>query len=202
MDIYDFDGTLYRGDSTRDFLLWCMRRHPRVATTLPRAVAAAACLGLHLIDKTQFKRALYRFLPSVPDIEREVERFWTAHESRIGGPCRPQPGDLVISASPEFLLRPACERRGLPLIASQVDPHTGAVLGPNCSGAEKVARFRERHGDASVNRFYSDSRNDDPFAAEAETAFLVNIAASTLTPWPSCPEHDARALAEEKTCRS
>ena len=184
MDVYDFDGTLYRGDSTADFALWCARRYPRAALTLPRTgVAALACLGLRVIDKTRFKGALYRFLTCVPDIEREVERFWAAHESRIGGPCSPQRGDLVISASPEFLLRDVCARRGLALIASKVDPHTGRVLGPNCSGAEKVARFCERYGDAPIERFYSDSHNDDPLAALAGEAYLVNVPENVLLPW-------------------
>ena len=182
MDVYDFDGTLYRGDSTRDFLLWCARRYPRVALTLPRTgVAAAACLGLHVIDKTRFKGALYRFLRAVPDVDLEVQRFWQANEWRISGPCRPQPGDLVISAGPEFLLRDVCARRGLALIASQVDPHTGRTLGPNCSNEEKVARFQAAYPDAEIDRFYSDSRNDDPLAHMAKHAFLVKD--GRLEPW-------------------
>ena len=184
MDVYDFDGTLYRGDSTADFLVWCARRYPRVATALPRAgVAACACFGLRVIDKTRLKGALYRFLPHVPDPEREVERFWAVYESRITGPCRPHPGDLVISASPEFLLRDVCAARGLSLIASRVDPHTGRVLGPNCSEGEKVVRFRERFGSVQVERFYSDSHNDDPMAALAHEAWIVNIPSQRLDPW-------------------
>ena len=185
MDVYDFDGTLYRGDSTRDFLLFCLRRHPRLARTLPRTgVAAAACLGLHAIDKTRFKGALYRFLPLLPDVELELAEFWKSHERNIGGPCSAQAGDLVISASPEFLLRDMCEKRGLLLIASQVDPHTGIVLGPNCSGAQKIARFRAAYPEAAIERFYSDSRNDDPLAGLAQHAYLVDIPANKIAPWP------------------
>ena len=185
MNVYDFDKTLYRGDSTADFLLWCMRRYPRVVATLPRTAAAAgAWLGLHVIDKTRFKGALYRFLPYVPDIECELQRFWAVHEARISGPCHTQAGDLVISASPEFLLRDVCARRGLQLIASPVDPHTGRVLGPNCSNDQKVTRYRERFGNTPIEAFYSDSRNDDPLAALATEAYLVDIARNTLTPWP------------------
>ncbi len=186
MDIYDFDGTLYRGDSTADFFRWCLRRHPRIARTIPRtSIAAAACLGLHAIDKTRFKSSLYRFLPLVPDMQAELVRFWHAHEANIKGPCHPKPGDLVISASPEFLLRDVCARRGLELIASQVDPHTGRVLGPNCSGAEKIARLHESYPNAVVEHFYSDSHNDDPLAAIAQQAFMVNIPKNTLAPWPN-----------------
>lgn len=182
MDVYDFDGTLYQGDSTRDFLGWCVRRYPRAAFALPRAgVAAAACFGLGAIDKTRFKGALYPFLRAVPDVEREVGRFWAAHGSHIAGPCSPRPGDLVISAGPEFLLRDVCARRGLGLIASQVDSHTGRVLGPNCSGEQKVVRFRERFGDEPIERFYSDSHNDDPMAAFAREAWFVE--GGVLLPW-------------------
>ena len=185
MDVYDFDGTLYRGNSTADFVRFCMSRHPRIALTLPRTgVAALACLKLHKIEKTQFKRTLYRFLKLVPNIEREIYLFWASHERNICGPCSPKSGDVVISASPEFLLIGACERRGLELIASQVDPHTGNVLGPNCSGTEKVNRLYKRYPEATIERFFSDSHDDDPLASIAEQAFLVNIRRNSLVPWP------------------
>lgn len=182
MDVYDFDGTLYEGDSTADFLRFCAGRHPRILTTLPRtALAAFECLGLKWISKTQFKEMLYRFLPKVPDIHREVEAFWASHERKIAGPCRPQPGDVVISAGPEFLLRPMCEKRGLALIASPVDPITGRTLGPNCSNEQKVVRLQAEHPDTPVRRFFSDSHNDDPLAALAQEAFMVK--SGRLEPW-------------------
>ena len=185
MDVYDFDGTLYRGDSTADFLKWCLCRYPRIALTLPRTgLMAVGCFKLHIVEKTQFKGALYRFLRYVPDIRREVERFWKARSARIGGPCHPRAGDLVISAGPEFLLRDVCAKRGLALIASQVDPHTGRTLGPNCSNAQKVARFREAYPEGAIDDFYSDSRNDDHLARIAKRAFLVDLKANALQPWP------------------
>lgn len=183
MNVYDFDGTLYEGDSTADFLRFCALRHPRVVATLPAtALAAISCLGFHYITKTQFKEMLYRFLPKVPDIHREVEEFWRQNERKIAGPCPIQPGELVISAGPEFLLQPVCEKRGWQLIASQVDPITGHTLGPNCSGEEKVVRLRERFPEEPVERFYSDSRSDDPLAALAQEAFMVKD--GRLEPWP------------------
>ena len=182
MDVYDFDKTLYPGDATIDFLVYCMRRHPAMALGLPRAaVAAVACFGLHVISKTRFKAELYRMLTRIPDIDSEVARFWRAHERRMAGPCRPRPGDLVVSGSPEFLLRDVCARRGLLLLASQVDPHTGRVLGPNCSESEKVTRVRAAYPDARIGAFYSDSHKDDPLANLAERAFLVR--GKSIRPW-------------------
>ena len=99
--------------------------------------------------------------------------------------CSPAPGDLVISASPDFLLREVCERRGLALIASRVDPSTGIYEGRNCNGQEKVARFRELYPDTPVHRFFSDSLGDTPMARLAEEAWLVDIGRGTLAPWPA-----------------
>ena len=146
-------------------------------------VAAIGCFGLHLIDKTRFKGVLYRFLTQVPDVQREVRLFWRACEANIQGPCHPQAGDLVISASPEFLLRDVCAARGLLLLASPVDPHTGRTLGPNCSGEQKVVRFREAFPGQDIDGFYSDSHNDDPLAALAAHAHLVDIPRNILSPW-------------------
>ena len=184
MDVYDFDKTLYHGDSTAHFTLHCLWRYQRTLLTLPGTAAAVAKWKRGIITKTDFKDALYRYLPYIPDIEEEVARFWELHEDGIGGPCNPKAGDLVISASPQFLLRDVCARRRWLLMASPVDPHTGHVLGPNCSGEEKVRRFRAAFPNATIEHFYSDSLNDTPMAMQAEEAYLVNIRKGTLTPWP------------------
>ena len=185
MDVYDFDNTLYRGDSTVGFTLHCAWLFQRTLPTFPKTALAAIRLGIGSADKTEFKSTLYRFLPYIPDIESEVARFWSTHEHRICGPCEPKEGDLVISASAEFVLNDICTQRGWNLIASQVDPHTGTCLGLNCSGAEKVRRLREAYQDVAVERFFSDSLNDTPLARIAQEAYLVNIWKGTLTPWPN-----------------
>lgn len=182
MNVYDFDGTLYEGDSTADFLRFCALRHPRIISTLPAtALAALACLGFRYITKTQFKEMLYRFLPKVPNIKREVQEFWKQNEHKIKGPCNPKAGDLVISAGPDFLLHPVCEKHDWELIATKVDPITGHMLTPNCSDEEKVVRFREAYPEAKISHFYSDSHNDDPMAAIAKEAFMVRD--GKLYPW-------------------
>lgn len=182
MNVYDFDGTLYQGDSTVDFFMHCLRKYPRVAATLPRTGIITVGLYARILEKTQFKSTLYRFLTKVPEVMREVELFWSSHEAKIEGPCHPAPGDLVISASPEFLLRDVCERRGLELVASPVDPVTGHVLGPNCHGEEKVRRLRELFPEAQIECFFSDSKNDAPLAALASRAFLVKD--GRVADWP------------------
>mgnify|MGYP002869099413 CR=1 FL=1 len=174
MNVYDFDKTIYPADSTARFYLWCLRHYPACRRTLPTTALAFFCMGVRLRPKTRCKELFYRFLRHVP--ADAPERFWSEHlpEIRPWYLSQRQPDDLVISASPEFLLRPVAEAVGFALIASRVDPSTGLYDGENCHGAEKVRRLREQCGaDAAIDGFWSDSRSDAPMAALAAHAHIV-----------------------------
>ena len=55
--IYDFDGTLYDGDSTMDFLKYSFKKHPSLLRFLPAmGLAALRHYGFHSIDKTAMKQ--------------------------------------------------------------------------------------------------------------------------------------------------
>ena len=173
MNVYDFDKTLYPADSTARFYLWCLRRYPACRRTLGWTVWAFFCLGLRLKSKTKGKELFYRFLSHVP--AEAPALFWQEHI----GAVRPwfhaqrRADDLIISASPEFLLEPAARMLECALIASPVEQATGRYQGENCHGREKVRRFRAAYGNAPVDGFWSDSRSDAPMAALAREAWLV-----------------------------
>ena len=115
-------------------------------------------------------------MAALPEIEAMAEAFWDMHEKDILPWYRAQrrADDVIISASPEFLLLPICRRLGIGcLMASRVDPATGRYTGVNCHGKEKVRRFREKFPRGQIDHFYSDSRSDAPLASIAREAFLV-----------------------------
>ena len=176
MNVYDFDGTIYRGDSSVDFYLYCIVRYPWLICFLPYQIWGILCYKIGLTSKEREKSAFFSFLKLIPDVERTVVKFWRRNAGKIADWYQQQKdeSDVVISASPEFLLRPACGLLGLHnLIASEVEPSNGDFLGKNCYGEEKVRRFREIFPKARIASFYSDSRSDSPMAAMAGKAYLV-----------------------------
>ena len=185
VNVYDFDNTIYDGDSTVHFYFYCLRRFPSVLLWLPYQGGAFLLYLLGIYTKTQFKERFYRFFRSVREIEAVVECFWDDKQGRIKAWYRAnqRPDDVIISASPEFLLRPVCARLGIShLIASRVDAHTGKYDGLNCYGEEKVVRFRAQMPECEIENFYSDSRSDTPMARLAtEQAYLV--LGERLVPW-------------------
>lgn len=177
MNVYDFDKTIYDGDSTADFFMFSLRRHKKILLTLPSTLGAFLRFYVfHVGNKTQFKEVMYRFLRYC-DAEKDVRDFWETHKGNIKGYYLSQrrDDDVIISASPEFLLEPICEKLKIKqLIASRVDSSTGKYTGLNCHGEEKVKRFREEFHDAEIDEFYSDSYSDSPLAKISGKAFLVS----------------------------
>ena len=175
MNVYDFDGTLYRGDSSADLCLYALRKKPSLVRYLPGIAAAGLKYLRKRIDKTAFKEKIFAFLSSV-ETEPLVNDFWDAHEKKLMPwyPARQRPDDLVISASPEFLIWPIARRMGIRrVIASRVDPDTGRFSGLNCHDAEKVKRLFAAFPDAVIDDFYSDSLSDLPLARLAKRAYFI-----------------------------
>ena len=185
MNSYDFDKTIYDGDSSIQFYLYCLKRRPSLAVYFPIQLVGAVMLFLRLRPKTECKELFYRYFRGIPDIDRYIEDFWNERIVRIKQWYKDiqKEDDVIISASPEFLLAPACKRLGIQhLIATRVNKKTGVHTGINCHGEEKVRRFYERFPNAKVENFYSDSLSDSPMAHISNKAFLVD--GDELSDWP------------------
>jgi phosphoserine phosphatase len=184
VNVFDFDKTIYDGDSTVRFYMFELRQHPRLWLGLPRVVGAGALYGLRIWPRDRFKAALYAsFLPRI-DVTCEVKDFWAKEQHRI----KPwylklkQPSDLISSASPEFLIQPIGKILGVSVHASKVDTKTGRLLAANNRDHEKVKRFKSAYKNEEINQFYSDSLADTPLAKLAKEAFIVR--GNNISPWP------------------
>ena len=184
MNAYDFDHCIYAGDSTIDFYRFCLRRQPALLKYLATQLWGLVLFAFGFISKTAFKERFFCFLQGVDDVEGAVDAFWQTHINKIYGwflACRGE-NDLIISASPEFLLKPCVVILGVKhLIASRVDPATGKFSGENCYGAEKPKRLQEELGVSALDMFFSDSLSDLPMAQIAEKSYLVRR--GQMTAW-------------------
>ncbi|MBQ6570678.1 MAG: HAD-IB family phosphatase [Clostridia bacterium] len=184
MNVFDFDKTIFKYDSSVMFYKYCLKRHPQILKYLPIQMVGGVRLFLKLRPKTECKELFYRYFRGIDDIDSYLEDFWDKNICYIQKWYKDmqRQDDVIISASPEFLLAPACRRLGIKyMMATRVDRHTGIHDGINCHGEEKVRRFYEAFPQGKVDKFYSDSRSDTPLANIAREAYLVD--GETLTPW-------------------
>jgi len=175
MNVYDFDKTIYDGDSSIDFYLYCLSKNKKCLLIIPSFFFALILYKLKLRNKEYLKSKFFRFVIYFDNIEAEARNFWKNKNFILKDFYlkKHENSDIIISASPEFLLKPMCEHHSFELIATKIDLSTGKLIGKNCHGQEKVERlFNERKMD-KINEFYSDSSTDIPLAKIANMAYLV-----------------------------
>lgn len=185
MNIYDFDQTILLHDSSFRFFDFCFKTYKETRHLWAKHLCHGVLYALGVINTKTFKEHLFSFLRYVPDIDTAIFRFWEAEEKYIGDwyKKQSQPSDIIISASPEFLLAPIAKKLGVKmLIGTRMDITTGLIEGPNCKGEEKVKRLYEVLPDAQIDEFYSDSFADTPLAKLAKKSFLVKR--EKISDWP------------------
>ena len=186
MNVYDFDKTVFYPDSSVSFFLYCLRRFPGALLRVsPGMIAGGLRYAFGRITTKELKEKLFAFLRFLPEPDEIVKHFW---DERFGGIGewylrQKRPDDLIVTASPEFLVGEAGRRLGVTVIGTRMDPRTGRIEGENCHDGEKVKRFRAAFPAAEIDAFYSDSYSDAPLAALAQKAFLVEK--GKLSDWQS-----------------
>lgn len=174
MNIYDFDNTIYDGDSSVDFFLFSLKKHKKNFLKLPNILWHSILYVLKIDDKETFKSTFFSIVTNSINIEKDVEEFWNNSIQKL----KPfymkvkRKDDIIISASPSFLLKPICQRLNVELIATDINMETGELMSRNCYGKEKVNRLVALNI-YQCDKFFSDSLSDKPLANMAKQAFLV-----------------------------
>ncbi|MGO5135611.1 HAD-IB family phosphatase [Clostridium butyricum] len=184
MNVYDFDKTIYAGDSTLDFYFFSLKKSPMLIRFFPIQIIGFIKYMFGMYSKLQFKEKFYSFLKGIKDVDSMVELFWNENQDKIKDWYlkSKEESDVIISASPEFLLNNICRRIGIKhLIASEVNKNTGICEGENCYGEEKVLRFKKYFEKGEIKKFYSDSLSDAPISLMASERYIVS--GNNILPW-------------------
>lgn len=177
MNVYDFDKTIYDGDSTLDFYKFSLKKKPSLIRFLPVQVMGFIKYMFGLCSKLEFKEKFYSFLKGIDNTDNFINEFWDKNQCKIKKWYldSQKDDDLIISASPTFLLENICRRIGIKhLIASEVNKNSGVCEGENCYGEQKVVRLKEVFEDHKIDKFYSDSLSDAPLSLLAQERFIVS----------------------------
>lgn len=176
LNVFDFDNTIYDGDSSIDFYLFTLKKNPLLIRYLPIQLYGMLLYKLNIKSKEYFKEKYFSFLKGIDNINEEVREFWNENLKKIkSNLINNKKNIVVISASPEFLLEPICKKIGTErLIATKVDKSTGKFYSKNCYGKEKVERLNKEYEEYNIKEFYSDSKSDKYLAEISENSFLIN----------------------------
>lgn len=180
MNVYDFDNTLYDGESGVDMFFFYLKKRPWLVRYTPQVVGAFIAYKRHqvTIDSVaqQYAGLIKAFLDGIEDYQEDARVFWDKHEHRL----RPfykqlhQPDDLIISAGPEQSLKEICTRLGVKRYIGTVINEATSALDFICFRENKVKAFQARYPGEQIDNFYTDSMNDKPLMDIAKHVFMVD----------------------------
>lgn len=175
MKAYDFDKTILKGNSICRFFLYCLVRFPYLLLFLPIQGVTCLLYFCKLISKDKQLQILESFIAFVPKKQKTLCKFWDKNFKHVQSWYLQQreSDDLIISASPLFVVQEACRRLGVQCIASDYDVNAAKLNGRHCYGYEKVVQYKAMFGDKVVDEFYSDSLSDLPMLKLAKKGYLV-----------------------------
>ncbi len=181
MNVFDFDNTIYDGESVLDMFFFYIARNPWLIKHLGTVLKA---FKRYKKGEVSLSEALERYAPLVEkdilkivDFENDPKVFWDKHIKKIKtlySDLRSD-DDLIITASPDFSMEEICKRLGIKhCLASRVNRETGRIEFANLR-ENKIKAFLEEYGDTEIENFYTDSPENDAVLVErAKHAFKVS----------------------------
>lgn len=179
VNVFDFDNTIYDGETLVDFVLYYMKRDLRIWKYVPKLCLIAVKDALHLFTVEQAVKEYASFLEGyytkLGDVSQDVVDFWNKNEKKIKPwyeKVRTE-NDIVVSGSTDFILDEIMKRMGIKnYVGSSIDKTTGKFE-RLCFLENKVKIFNELYPDSHIVNFYTDSMNDKAMMDISDNVYFV-----------------------------
>ena len=179
MKAFDFDNTIYRGESSIDLAVYMIRNNKKIILYLPMIFTNLVKYKLCMIGREEMETILNDFCQAVmedkDEVPRIIERFWQTHAHKLNERILKLigPEDIIITAGPDVLINGIRDRLHTDhIISSEVDLNSGRFTYLNFKD-NKVRRYKELDGDTPIDVFYTDSYNDRALMEISDRVYLV-----------------------------
>ena len=176
MNIYEFDNTIYDGDSCKDIVLYGLKKYPKIAfKSLLKARIKNKDYKKKKIEFEIVKESLLSFIFKINDYQKFINEFVKSHMKKIKPwyLSKKKKDDIIVSASYDLWINEFAKKLGVKnVIATKVNSE-GKIIGKNCKREEKVRRIKESFKNRTFMEAYSDSEADLPILKLAKVAYVV-----------------------------
>lgn len=179
MNVYDFDNTIYDGESTIDFFMFCMKKDITLSKYIPLATYTIMLYKMNLlpIDKLYelADKMSYLIVKNKEKANSLIKEFWIHHKHKLKKfyLSKLTSDDVILTASPRMLIEGILdELKTNNIICSELNLETGKFEFL-CFRENKVIAFKEKYPSATIEEFYTDSMSDLPIIKLANKSYLV-----------------------------
>ena len=150
-NLYDFDGTIYNGNSSIDFFIFCLFQNTNLVKYIPKNLSDLIRVKTKLLELSKSQNDYCQFLTEIENIDSLILNFWKYNNRKIK----------------------RCNHLKVNSIATRVDKNTGKIL-ELCYQDQKLKMLNEKYPNEIFDSFYTDSLNDDQILFQkARNSYLV-----------------------------
>ena len=180
MKVFDFDNTIYNGESIVDFFAFLLKKNKSLAFYIPKLIKTIAKYKHQKLSIDELYQIADKLSPLIiknkENAEQLIKEFWLKNGYKLKDEMldKIDENDVIITASPQVLIDGIKDKlRTKNIICSKINLDTGK-LEYLCMHSNKVSAFKELYGDIEIDEFYTDSLNDIPMMNLSKRTFLVN----------------------------
>lgn len=193
MNIYSFDKTIYDGNSTKDFIIYCLKKNKKCLLVLPKFLIIYILYLIKIYEIEKVKSTILSIIKYFDDINNIVLEFWEKKNYKLKEFYLKQKkdNDIVISSSPEFLLKSMSKKHNFKIIGTKVNTRTGEIIGKNCCCQEKKIRLNEL-GIKKCSKFYTSSLEDSSIKNISNKSYIVKC--ENIIEWDNYKESSIKKI--------
>ena len=179
MKVFDFDNTIYLGESSLDFILLMMKYNKKIIFHLPIVFITLIKYKMCIINKDKLELLINKYLKLLIKNKSEildlVDDFWKTHEKNLDINMLKiiNEEDAIITAGPDFLINGIKGKLNTKnIISTEVNLDKMEITNFNF-GSMKAENYKRKYRDKKINAFYTDSYNDKPLMNLSKQIYLV-----------------------------
>ena len=180
MQAFDFDNTIYKGESAFDFALFAFKKNKRfILYTFPLIrllIKYKRCKMTPDEFTDELNKYIYIIVGNKAPIEDLVVEFWSIYDKNLYLNMLEKIhfNDVIVTTCPNFIMKGIQKRlRTKNILCTDVDLKRGKINYLNF-GDNKVRLFKKKYPNRIIKNFYTDSYNDKPFMEFSKNVYLVN----------------------------
>ena len=192
LSVYDFDKTIYNGETLNDFYRFYLIKKPWKIYTVIFQLWYFLLYVLKIINLEKLKENFLRFLngENTGELKKLIREFWEKKESKINLWVKDEILKnkketeilVAISASPTFLIIDRLRLMGFDVVIGtdflfESTKFHSHITSKNCKNYEKVRRLDKWAEDNNIQydivNFYSDSIADKPLFDLSENKYWI-----------------------------
>ncbi len=179
MQVFDFDNTIYHGESTFDFAMFVIKRKKSLLKYTPKIIKLLIKYKRCKMTEVEFQEELEKFtspfLQNKEFIKKSVQDFWLKNKRKLNSNMldKIEKEDVILTCSPSFLIKeiePCLHTKNI--IATEIDIEKGKIHFLNF-GKNKVKIFQKQFPKKKIQTVYTDSYNDQALMDVAKSVYLV-----------------------------